>query len=144
MNFVMDSSAIVPILHEEEETENAVKLIEMCLEKGIQLAISPLVLYEVGNCIIQFSKRESRDGKEYLRKFLDMDLKVIEINDDILLSTCDLAREHDLTFYDAVHAEISAFEDSILITLDGKLLSSIDRSLDLNGAIEYLETLDPQ
>lgn len=139
MRFILDSSVIVPLFNQEEETVNAELLFDLFNEYIIPFAISPLVLHEVGNCIILISKKAKLDGMEYMKRFLEMDLKVIEVDNDLLLSAYDIAKEYDLTFYDAVHVAVSRKEKSVLITLDKDLLDAIDESLDIMGAIDFIE-----
>ena len=138
MKFTLDLSVIVPLFNMEEETDNAGLFFDLCYEHSIPIAISPLVLNEVGNCIVQISKKVGKSGKEYMKRFLEMDLKVIDVDNDTLLSAFDIARKNDLTFYDAVHAAVSKKEKSVLITLDKELLSAIDGSLDIEGAIYFI------
>lgn len=139
MKFILDSSSIVPLFNQEEETENAERFFHLCHQYGIPVAISSLVLHEAGNCIIRISKKAKVDGKEHMKRFLEMDLKVIEADNDLLLSAYGIAKEYDLTFYDAVHAAVSRKEKSVLITLDKDLLDAIDESLDIMGAIDFIE-----
>ncbi|MFO8052181.1 MAG: type II toxin-antitoxin system VapC family toxin [Thermoplasmatota archaeon] len=144
MKMVMDSSALVPVLHDEDESENAIRFMEMCREEGVSLAVSPLVYSEVGNCIVQFSKREGRTGKKFLNKFLGLHLERIPMDNKLLLSALSIAESKELTFYDAVHAASAASVDAPLITLDKELISKVDKAIDLREGIEYLEALKSQ
>ena len=144
MKMVMDSSALVPILHDEEESENAIRFMEMCREEGVSLAVSTLVFSEVGNCIVQFSKREGRTGKIFLKKFLELHLERIPTDNKLLLSALSMAESKELTFYDALHAASADSIDAPLITLDRELLLKVDKAIDLKEGIEYLKALKSQ
>jgi predicted nucleic acid-binding protein len=141
MKFVMDSSALVPILHDEDETDNAHRFFDLCRKIGISLSISPLARCEVGNCILQFAKREHKDPMVYLNRFLRIDLEMIPMDDDLLLEAMDIAKESKLTFYDAIHAAGAKIAGSPLVTLDEALLARTKNALDLADAIDYLESL---
>jgi predicted nucleic acid-binding protein len=41
-----------------------------------------------------------------------------------LRRACDLAKEHDLTLYEAAYAAVAQCRDARLVTLDGQLLES--------------------
>ncbi len=139
MMFVLDSSVIVPLFHQEEQSENAVRLFTLCREAQISLAISPLVNCEVGNCLVQFTRGTGLDASAYMEKLLEMDLREVPLNNDVLLGAMEISKEHMLTFYDAVHVSSASKTGSHLITLDREILKSIDISLDLDEAIDLIE-----
>ncbi|MCU0800010.1 MAG: type II toxin-antitoxin system VapC family toxin [Candidatus Thermoplasmatota archaeon] len=141
MMLVLDSSVIVPLFHEEEQSDNAVRLFELCDEAKISLAISPLVHCEVGNCLVQFTKGTNRDASAYMEKLLEMDLKEIPLDRDVLMGALAISREHRLTFYDAVHVSSASRTGTNLITLDREILTRMDNSLDLDEAIDLIETV---
>ncbi len=139
MIFVLDSSVIVPLFHQEEQSENAFRLFELCREAQISLAISPLVNCEVGNCIVQFTRGTKIDANAYMNKLLEMELKEIPLDHDVLMGALAISKEHRLTFYDAVHVSSASKAGSHLITLDREILKCIDTSLDLDEAIDLIE-----
>lgn len=141
MRFVIDSSAIVPILHEEKETTNAETFFDLCYMNRISLSISPLVRCEVGNCIINFTRREGKDPFQYMERFLGIDLEIIPLDDALLLMATEIAHEKKLTFYDAIHAAGARSKGSPLITLDGELMTKVDDAIDLEEAVEILKML---
>lgn len=79
MRFVLDPSAIVPLIHEEDQTKNAFGFSDLCHKHGVDLAISPLVRCEVGNCVVQFAKRENIDASRYLEMFMGIRFRMIPI-----------------------------------------------------------------
>ena len=141
MRFVLDSSAIVPLLHEEDQTKNANSFFDLCHKHGVDLAISPLVRCEVGNCIVQFAKRENIDASRYLEMFMGIRFRMIPIGDQLLTFAIEISRKNGLTFYDAIHAAGAYLEDSPLVTLDKVILSRTEGSLDLSAAVELLGSI---
>lgn len=141
MNLVLDSSAIVPILHDEKETDHARSFFDLCLKKGVSLSISPLVRCEVGNCIINFAKRERKDPTRYMERFLGIHMTSTPMDDELLIEAMRIARENGLTYYDAIHAAGAMIGGSLLVTLDDELLSKIEDAMDLKGTIEFLNAL---
>jgi len=138
MKMILDTSAIVPLIHREEQTDNAYHFIELCNKYGLFLSISPLVSYEMGNCILQFSRKGSKSAREFLSHYLGMDLRSIDTDDDLLYGSLELAIEKNLTFYDAVHAMGGVRESAPLITLDKELLAKMENSMSIEDAIEYI------
>lgn len=138
MKMVLDTSAIVPLLHQEEQTDNAYRFFELCHKYGIFLSISPLVTYEIGNCILTLSRTEDKDAKTFLENYLGMDLRSIHSDDDLLYESLDLAIKKKLTFYDAVHAIGGVRESAPLITLDKELLTRIDNSMSIKEAVDFI------
>ena len=141
MKFVLDSSAIVPILHTEDQSENALRFVELCQQAGIGLAVSPLIYCEVGNCIVQFSKKEKKNGQTFMNNLLGMHFESVPMTVELLSQAMSIAQKRGLTYYDAVHAATANTENAPLITLDNELLSRVKNSLDLEDAKEYVEMM---
>ena len=141
MKFVLDSSAIVPILHEEDQSKNALQFIESCQDEGISLAVSTLVYYEIGNCIVQFAQKEKKNGQKYLSHLLAMQFEVVPMNNELLIFAMGLAQKERVTYYDAIHAGSALIENAPLITLDKELLTKFKNTMAVEEGIEYVKTL---
>jgi predicted nucleic acid-binding protein len=123
MSFVLDASVTATWMYKDENHPNAAHAFELL---STDIARVPGIWwFEVRNLLItgERRKRLSRGEVETLRH--DLDALPIEIDRAPDESTIfDLARRHDLTFYDAAYLELAIRRRLPLATLDGALIAA--------------------
>ena len=133
--FVADTSFIAAYLLNgfcDDECSGCVKDIEYVLQNNGQIYVPQLFWYEIGNVLLY--KTRSKKGTPVLSNTdaLDImyDLQFLPINTDpqpdsqIRQRIFDLAREYNLSYYDASYLELSRRTGLALKTYDDDLKSS--------------------
>ncbi len=117
---VVDASVVVAWLFDDEEEPRANGALELLEEDG---ALVPHLWHlETRNALLIAERRGrlSRGGvKERVDALRGLPIRTDEEPD--LQSAFDLARAHDLSFYDALYLELAKRESAGLATLDGAL-----------------------
>lgn len=122
--FVVDCSAALPWLLEDEKTTETERLLERLVNEGETALAPPLLRYEVANAMLMAARR-GRVAKDEMRAALSFFEKLpIEIsveNGHVFSSALMLAEKHALTVYDALYLDLAIREGLPLASLDGAL-----------------------
>jgi predicted nucleic acid-binding protein len=117
---VVDASVVMAWLFDDEEEQRADSALERLREDGA--LVPSLWQLEVRNSLLVAERRGrlSVGGvNERLVALKGLPIRTDEEPD--LQSTFDLARAHELSFYDALYLELAKRENAELATLDGAL-----------------------
>ena len=117
---VVDASVVMAWLFDDEEEQRADSALERLREDGA--LVPSLWQLEVRNSLLAAERRGrlSVGGvNERLVALKGLPIRTDEEPD--LQSTFDLARAHELSFYDAFYLELAKRESAELATLDGAL-----------------------
>jgi len=136
MKLALDSSVIAKLFIDENDTQNAVTLMEKSIENGGELIASELVFYEVGNTIWKHIRKKKTDGQEYLRQLFFLNIDYLPINPDAACQSIALAQEYDITYYDAVHVMLAKNNGASLVTEDKELLKKVDSAINIKEALK--------
>ena len=117
---VVDASVVVSWLFDDDEEPRADEALERLKEDG---ALAPYLWHLETRNTLLVAERRGRLSAEAVNERLDA-LKGLPIRTDEepdLQSAFNLARAHDLSFYDALYLELARRESADLATLDGAL-----------------------
>ena len=117
---VVDASVVVSWLFDDEKEPRADKVLERLKEDG---ALAPHLWHLETRNTLLVAERRGRLSAGAVNERLDA-LKGLPIRTDEepdLQSAFNLARAHDLSFYDALYLELAKRESAELATLDGAL-----------------------
>lgn len=122
--FVLDASVAIAWCFSDEATADGQKLLDSL---QFRAAVVPsLWRWEVGNALLMAERRQ-RIGREAADRFMQL-LRQLPIHADAealdraLDETCRLAREHELTTYDAAYLELARRLGLPLATRDEALV----------------------
>jgi predicted nucleic acid-binding protein len=125
---VVDSSIVFKWYRQpgdEEYVPQAVSLLERHLHGDLEIHVPDLLFYELGN-ILRFKETlVSKDALTILRETFALALQIHPIDFLLAEETFRLAREHDITFYDASFVALSHLLDASFITADKKLFAKV-------------------
>lgn len=118
---VVDSSVIVKWLNtdQEENTVQAIKLLQHCQKEMVKLFAPELAKYEVGNAL-------SRKGltlpmiKAALDTLEEIPIKFTKQSFEDLKNTCEIAENTAMTIYDASFVALAQSKQAKLITANTK------------------------
>ena len=117
---VVDPSAILALVLADEDPEVALQVLQRIGRR--QALTPPLFWFELRNVLVVNERRgrlSPAETDDFLRTFATLPLEVAPLPHDLAVLT--LAREHDLTIYDAAYLELASRTGSELATLDKKL-----------------------
>ena len=117
---VVDASVVVAWLFDDEDNPRADRVLERLAEDG---ALVPHLWHLETRNTLLIAERRGRLSAVGVKERLDA-LKGLPIRTDEepdFQSAFDLARAHELSFYDAVYLELARRESAELATLDGAL-----------------------
>lgn len=129
-SFVLDASVIVSWFSPHEDNQYAMEVLNLFEDKS---AIAPgLCCLEVTNVLRLLEKKKSIQRLDVERALQYVDALPIEIDKiDCRFGRQDLfnlAREHDLTIYDACYLDLAVRLGLPLATLDAKLAEAAERA----------------
>ena len=117
---VVDASVVMAWLFDDEDEPRADAVLKLLEEDG---ALVPQLWHLETRNTLLVAERRGRVSAKGIEERLDA-LKGLPIRTDAdpdLQSAFDLARVHELSFYDAMYLELARRESAELATLDGPL-----------------------
>lgn len=127
MSIVLDCSAVLPWVFEDEATEATDRLLES-MARGEEALVPALWHLDLGNVLLgaMRKKRIDQAGVEgFLSQLQDLEIFVDEETAARAWSkTFDLAHSHRLSVYDAAYLELALRHGAPLATLDEALISA--------------------
>lgn len=118
MKYVVDASVVAKWFNEEEYSDKAVKLKDLHAKGVIELIAPVHVIYEVGNSIWKNKQLSTEDAKEAIAALIQLDLTLISPTRESVKRAMEIARDKNMTFYDAVYIELAERYRVPLITAD--------------------------
>ena len=117
---VVDASVVMAWLFDDEENPRADRVLELLAEDG---ALVPYLWHLETRNTLLVAERSGRLSAEGVRERLDalIDLPIRTDEGPNLQSVFELARMHQLSFYDALYLELAKRESAALATLDQAL-----------------------
>ncbi len=117
---VVDASVVMAWLFDDEENPRADSVLELLAEDG---ALVPYLWHLETRNTLLVAERSGRLSAEGVRERLDalIDLPIRTDEGPNLQSVFQLARMHQLSFYDALYLELAKRESAELATLDQAL-----------------------
>jgi predicted nucleic acid-binding protein len=98
---------------------------EAAAEGSLQVHVPSLFLYEFGNLMISKSRFDIDELERAIRALLSLPLVIVPPALPLLLDAAQLAREFDLTFYDASFIALAVELRCPFVTADRKLLNRL-------------------
>lgn len=124
---VIDSSFALCWLFQDEASGETDAAFDDILQEKLIAVVPGLFYLEVANTVLQGEKRgrcSRAEGDRFLRTIIALPLKVRDIAGDQLARVVALARDHNLTSYDAAYLHLSQASGLPLRTKDRQLLAA--------------------
>jgi len=126
--YVVDTSIVFKWYRQpgdEEYVPQAISILEHHLHGNFEIHVPGLLFYELGN-ILRFKETlVSKDALTILRETFALALQIHAIDPLLAEEAFRLAREYDITFYDASFVALSYLLEASFITADKKLFAKI-------------------
>ena len=129
-SFVLDASATLAWCFEDERTAPAVSMLERLRDQ--EALVPPLWLLELANGLVVAERRERitrAESTRFLGLVGELPIRIDQTSTlNLASSLMELAREYDLSAYDAAYLELALRLGQPLATLDERLRSAADRA----------------
>lgn len=126
---VLDASVVVKWFHEEEGTQAAEQLQKRIADGEIRAIVPPLLFYEVANVLTLKAGSETEDVIAAHNILENFPFQVVEVIHAVLEEAIRVARERQLSVYDAIYVALAILSGATLITADKKLAEAIGSPL---------------
>ncbi len=115
---VLDSSVVVKWFSTETKSVEALRLLDSYLQGTVELAISEILICEVGNALRYKPDYDAQKWKTVLVQLFNLHLNLTHLNEDLTTRTGEIAYEGKVTFYDALPVAIAEHKKTVCITAD--------------------------
>jgi predicted nucleic acid-binding protein len=141
-HIVLDASVGIKTRVAEPLSDRATALLQS-MDRGTTISVPDLFFVECANVLWKYVRRlgySAPKARADLVQLLDLPLAVTRTA-DLALAALDLAREHDITVYDASYLALAIEESATLVTADEKLARKL---ASLGTTVRWLgEITDP-
>ena len=119
-SYVVDASVVAKCFIVEPYSDKALEIMNAQVDGRLSLSAPSLVVYELGNIFWRHPRITPEKAYEFLEKFLDLQIRLIDIWSDaeLLENACVISKTRKLTFYDACYLAIVEGNGAKLVTAD--------------------------
>ena len=117
-DIVLDSSVVVKWFSTEAKSVEALKFLDLYIQGTTELAVSEILICEVGNALRYKPDYDIQKWKTALTQLFNLQMNVIHLNENLITRTGEIAYEGKITFYDALPVAIAENKRTVCITAD--------------------------
>jgi len=130
MKVVIDASVAAKWFNNEEYSGEAAALKQAYVDGIVELAAPIHLVYEVGNSIWKNRQLGIKDASRAVSLLLELGLNLVEPSADDLRRVMEIARERNITFYDALYIQAAEKYGVKLITADSEQIKKSEGIID--------------
>lgn len=121
--YIIDASVVTKCFIIEDYSDKATETINAHIKGHLSLSAPSLMIYELGNVFWKHPQITSEKAYTYIKKFLDLQIKLVDIWFDtkLLKNVCHTSEIRNVTFYDASYLTLAEENRTKLITADETL-----------------------
>jgi predicted nucleic acid-binding protein len=138
---VLDASVVLKWFVEEEDSAQALQLREEFYAGEREIVVPDLLLFEVANALRynpSFTKEEIQEAMETL---FALEIEIITPTSSLLSKTIELAKDFDVTCYDAAYLALAEELDFEFITADESFHRKVKEKAKLQAPVRLLAEL---
>jgi predicted nucleic acid-binding protein len=125
---LLDSSVILKWFRREETwREVALQLRQAYLDGQMLIYVPNLLIYEIANLLRYKPDLTQQQVQEALMSLYDMQIRIVEISQELIKEAIHFAYFHDITVYDATFVAMAEYLKVLFITADEKLIQKLDK-----------------
>lgn len=119
---VVDASVAVKWLHEENNTDKALQLLNQIMDETVVAVVPDLIIYEVANVLVRGIGKPLPEAHQALDLLATIPWQVLAPLPSLLKDAVQFAADHaHLSLYDAMYVAVALHHDAVVITADSKL-----------------------
>jgi predicted nucleic acid-binding protein len=117
----IDASTVLAHLLDEPRPDWVDDAVTSAREGRLDLVAPSLLWLEIGNCLVRAQGMADEFALEAMLRTETFGIEVVDISRPIRFRALALAREHELTMYDATYLTVAEVTETSLLTLDARL-----------------------
>ncbi|MCL5292709.1 MAG: type II toxin-antitoxin system VapC family toxin [Actinobacteria bacterium] len=128
VEYVIDASVAVKWFTQKDETnlEKAIELLRLHQARKCSLVAPNLIIYEVANALRYNRNLKTERVRLAVVGLIKLQMELVGCDEEgFLPRAVDLARENDITLYDAIYLALAKVRRSVLISVDTKMLDKL-------------------
>ncbi len=131
MRLVLDASVAAKWFSNEDLTDRAVRVRDAFLDGRIELCAPQHIVYEVGNSVWKNKSLGPDDSIRAIESLLAIEIELIMLDPKSAGQAMKLARDLNVTYYDAIYVQISVMRKIPLLTADARLFNAAKNAIHL-------------
>src|SRR5438093_13020455 len=129
--YLLDSSVIAKWFVQEEDSDKALEIRDLFIQKKHRVTAISRLPYELGNVLWKHPATRIENVREDVESLSEMAIPTLDIDDPKLLTRVfKTARGLEITFYDASYLTATEESKAVLVTADKKLFGRLKRRKD--------------
>ena len=124
---VLDASVVLKWLVDEADSERALRLREEYSYGKEEIVVPDLVLYEIANSLRHHPDFSTDEIKTAVGSLFDMGIEIVAPTYGLLSKAIDIARNDNVTCYDAVYLALAEDIGETFITADEKFVGNLSK-----------------
>jgi len=118
--YVVDASVVAKCFIVEDYSYEALEIVDSHVKGRLLLSAPSLIIYELGNVLWRHPRIAAEKAYEFIEKFLDLQIGLVDIWSDaeLLKCACGISKTKNLTFYDSSYLAMAERNRAKLITAD--------------------------
>jgi predicted nucleic acid-binding protein len=120
-SLVIDASVAVKWYTQEENRDEAIKILQAHMGGEIELTSPTLLAYEVINALRYNPSLTSEDQEKAVAALFLIGIDLKPPTQELMIKATRLANKYDITIYDAVYLSQAILQDTNLVTADKEL-----------------------
>ena len=126
LNVVLDTSVIIKWFRQEEVLAGQALAWREAYHQGRAVVSVPsLVVYELSNVMRYKGEMTTKQVQDALLSFYDMGLEQVFPSGQVMCRAVEIAREYDITVYDATFVALAESLDASFVTADENLVKQL-------------------
>ncbi|KPV63570.1 MAG: Ribonuclease VapC3 [Candidatus Bathyarchaeota archaeon BA2] len=119
-SYVVDASVVAKCFIDEPYSDKASEVIDAHAKGHLSLSAPSIIVYELGNIFWRHPRITSEKAYEFIGKFLDLHIGLVDVWSDagLLKSACAISKTRSLTFYDSSYLAMVERDRVKLVTAD--------------------------
>ena len=115
---VLDSSVIVKWFSTETKTDEALRLRDSYVQGSLKLTVTEILIAEVANALRYKPDYNAEKLSRALSSLLKLHMNIMQLNENIVARTTEIAYDGKVTFYDALPVALAERQKTTCITAD--------------------------
>ena len=138
---VLDASVVLKWFVDEEDSDQALRLREEFYTGEREIVIPDLLLFEVANALRYNPSFTAEEIKEAVKTLFDIEIEIITPTSSLLSKTIELAKDFDVTCYDAAYLALAEELGFEFITADARFYRKVGKKVKPEAPIKLLADL---
>src|SRR5438132_1241429 len=124
--YLLDSSVIGKWFVQEEDSDKALEIRDLFIQKKHRVSTISLLRYELGNVLWKHPAKRIESVREDFESLSEVAIPTLDIDDPkVLTRVFETARRLEITFYDASYLTATEESKAVLVTADKRLFGRL-------------------